>query len=398
MTRDTLINWGSYDVDNFGDLLFPFLVEHFLGHRYREVVHVSPTGTRSVWPDAKHSCAIVDVVERTTAAELIIGGGNLISYTASSSINYVENPEFARIVHPSFAWVPYVLLAKHGIPYAYNRVGVAKPIPAEKRTLVKQVIEPASFLSCRDAPSAGHLREAGVNSTLFVSPDSAIDIARVFRPAELSRHYQNEAREKYGIPIGVTTAVVHVKERYLKGQFDALTSIIELLARNAVHAVLIPLGICHGDDSLLLDRRLQTSSATCISNPELLVDVLSLLAASNFYIGSSLHGAVTSLAYRNNVVIVADEQSSGMAKFSGFLSQVALSRCLFPSWEHACEVLSTQGMTMFGRLSRSTIAALAGGRDVWNDIYESLLRPRAAEIPLVLDEAIERTVHAHYGI
>jgi len=357
VTRETLINWGSYDVDNFGDLLFPFLVEHFLGHRYREVVHVSPTGTRPVWPDAKQSCTIAEVVERTTAAALVVGGGNLISHTASSSINYVEKPEFARIVHPSFAWVPYVLLAKHGIPYAYNRVGVAKPIPPERRSLVKQVIEPASFLSCRDAAGAGYLRQAGVNSTLFVGPDSAIDIARVFRPRALSRHYHDEAREKYGIPTGVTTAVVHVKERYLKDQFDALTSIIDLLARNAVHAVLIPLGICHGDDALLLDRRLQTSAATCISKPELLVDVLSLLATSKFYIGSSLHGAVTSLAYRNNVVIVADEQSSGMAKFSGFLAQVALSDCLFPSWEYARRSLSTRGMTIFGRLSRPTLAA-----------------------------------------
>jgi polysaccharide pyruvyl transferase WcaK-like protein len=342
------------------------------------------------------SCTIGEALSATTISGLVVGGGNLVSWSASSSINYVESSEFAKIVHPSFCWVPYILLAKYGIPYAYNHVGVAKLIPQEKQSLVKLVIEPSSFISCRDSAGAAHLRQAGVTSPIIVGPDSAIDIAHVFSGQALREHYHRDAREKYGIPRNMATAVVHIKERYLKNQAEEVAQIAAILSKNGIHPIFIPLGMCHGDDAVLNDQRLQAHPATRIFRPESLIDMLSLLATSRYYIGSSLHGAIASLSYKNNIVIVADEKISGMSKFSGFLTQVNLSNCLYDSWKGACASLATHGMIMFGAISTSKISELGNRRDTWEDIYQSLhLAPR--ERP-TLNKALAKSVHDHYGI
>ena len=180
MQDKVLINWGSYDVDNFGDLLFPFLVEHYLGNTYSKIVHASPTGKQSRWADSIPTCTIAEAITNKNIEGLVIGGGNLISFTKSASINYVENPELAKIVHPSFFYVPYFLRAKYCIPYAFNYIGVSKPILAENQNAVKNVMESASFISCRDKESASRLFTCGVKSPVTIGIDSAINISKVF--------------------------------------------------------------------------------------------------------------------------------------------------------------------------------------------------------------------------
>jgi polysaccharide pyruvyl transferase WcaK-like protein len=399
LTDSALINWGSYDIDNFGDLLFPFLVEHHLRAYFPRIIHASPTGTTPVWPDARRSGTVADALAASTKiAGLVVGGGNLITWTTSSSTNYRENADFARVVHASFSWVPYVLLAKYGIPYAYNRVGVAKPIPPERETYVKTVLEAASYVSCRDYTGKDRLRGADVRSRIVVGPDSALGIARVFRPETLREHFHRETSPKYGIPQDAALVVIHVKERYLNDDLEEVVRMIGLLHARGLHPVFVPLGLCHRDDDILADPRLQGSVATCVPKPELLLDILSLLSVAQFYIGSSLHGAIAALSYGNGAAIVADEQSSRLCKFSGFLAQVDLLSHLYGTWRDACDRLASDGTATFGVLRNSTLQELIGSTEVWSAIHTSLVSFRHVRRDLVLDRSLAAAAEVHYGI
>lgn len=389
MNNKILINWGSYDVDNFGDLLFPFLVEHYLGNRYSKIIHVSPTGKQSRWSDTIPSCTVAEALTNKNIEGLIVGGGNLVSLTTSSSINYVENHEFAKIVHPSFFYVPYMMRAKYGIPYAYNYIGVSKPIPTEKQNIVKTAIESASFISCRDKAGADHLVKCGVTLPISVGLDSAIDISHVFSSEYLKNYYYtNNIQEKYGIPKNKVIAVIHVKKRYLKNQFLELSLILSFLIKNSIHPVFIPLGMCHEDELVFNDPLFQGYISTIIRSPKLLIDMLSILSLSTYYIGSSLHGAITSLSYHKKIIIVADEVESRLSKFSGFLSQVELPECLYRSWNDAYIGLENHGLSIFKTTSSLKRLELKNRVNSWEYIYQTLheINHQVNKINITIDE------------
>jgi lipopolysaccharide transport system ATP-binding protein len=391
-----LVNWGSFDIDNFGDLLFPFLVEHHLGRRYDEIVHASPTGTRSVWPDARSTLTITDALARGGVGALLVGGGNLISWTRSSSKNYAEDPFLADIVHKSFSLVPYILRSKFRIPYAYNYVGVTKTLPPSRHSLVKAAVETASYISCRDEASVRHLQACGVTRPIALGFDSAIGISAVFDRAALRDHYNSHVKESYGIPNVSRLATIHVKRRYLDSQFVDLDRVIRAFELNGLHVVCLPLGLCHGDDEVLADVRFGGHSATVIHRPKTLRDMLSILSVAEYSVGSSLHGAIVSLSYGNAVGLIADEERSGLWKFSGLLSQVGLSSCLFKTWADAAMVLESIGPSALGGVDPRRLARL-GGHEAWDSINERLRASNSVGPSLVSDAEVRACV-THYGL
>lgn len=391
-----LVNWGSFDIDNFGDLLFPFLVEHHLGRRYDEIVHASPTAIRSVWPDARPTVTINGALARGGVGTLLVGGGNLISWTRSSSKNYAEDSSLAAIVHKSFSLVPYILRSKFGIPYAYNYVGVTKTLPPSRHSLIKAAVETASYISCRDEASVRHLQACGVTTPIALGYDSAIGIAAVFDRAALREHYDSQVREWYGIPSVSRIAVIHVKRRYLDNQFADLDRVIRTLELNGLHVVCLPLGLCHGDDEVLADGRFGGHSATVVHHPRTLRDILSILSVAECSIGSSLHGAIVSLSYGNAVGLIADEERSGLWKFSGFLAQLGLSTCLFKTWTDAAMVLESSGSSALGVVDPRKLKRL-GGHQPWDSIHERLRASDSVGPQLVSDAEVRACVD-YYGL
>lgn len=393
MQEKVLINWGSYDVDNFGDLLFPFLVEHYLGNKYSKIIHASPTGKLSRWPDSISTCTIAEAITNKNIKGLVIGGGNLISFTKSASINYVENSEFAKIVHPSFFYVPYFLRAKYGIPYAFNYIGVSKPILTENQNAVKNIMDSASFISCRDKESASRLFECGVKLPVTVGVDSAIDISKVFSSEYLREYYFNEkVNEKYGIPTDKIIAVIHVKKRYLKNQFSELLLLISFLMENSIHPVFIPLGMCHEDEHIFYESFFLETNATIISNPKCLLDMLSIISLSDYYIGSSLHGAIASISYNKRIAIVADETESKFSKFSGFLSQIDIPECLFSSWENVYSEMKKYGLTVFKTISQSKVIELNSRVNSWDLIGKNLFESKSAKISIPNNDIVANSI------
>ena len=74
-----IANFGGYDVDNYGDLLFPYILEHRLRDKNINIIHVSPTGKNTEWEDSRASIScseffdIIDFIDG-----IIVGGGHVV--------------------------------------------------------------------------------------------------------------------------------------------------------------------------------------------------------------------------------------------------------------------------------------------------------------------------------
>jgi len=70
---------GTFDVANYGDLLFPLIARHRLGSMGVEIVPVSPTTGMTVFADAMRPVGIESLIAGEQAVDaILIGGGYII--------------------------------------------------------------------------------------------------------------------------------------------------------------------------------------------------------------------------------------------------------------------------------------------------------------------------------
>ena len=115
-----IAHFGTFDVDNYGDLLFPHLVEYRLPQYDWE--HISPTNNSSVFKDSMPIISFDDACKNLYNA-VIIGGGNIIHLLDNKETVYNFKEGFAY----SDLWVGSAKMAmEQGIPYVLNAPGISK--------------------------------------------------------------------------------------------------------------------------------------------------------------------------------------------------------------------------------------------------------------------------------
>ena len=129
---------GTFDVANFGDLLFPLVAQAELRRRLGEVkIRPYSYHARSAasWPF--HVAPLERLPEEVeTLNLLLVGGGDIVRFDALVALGY--QPGSSVIHHPTGFWLAPILIAHvAGVPVAWNAPGVPAPVPAWARPLVR---------------------------------------------------------------------------------------------------------------------------------------------------------------------------------------------------------------------------------------------------------------------
>lgn len=372
MKSKILINWGGFDVDNFGDLLYPFIIEHYYGSSFKYILHCSPTGRPNNWLDSKSTNLILDCIRHNEKYCLLIGGGNIISFSKATAIQYLISESHIKNVYPSFTILPLLLFKRYNIPYAFNSVGV-RIIDKSYKKILKSVFHNSSYISCRDVYSRTNLLDCGIIKPINISVDSAFQIDKVFPKKYLAEKYYSNILIKYNLNINSKKIVVHINDRYLKNDIGYLINFITLISKTYdLHPIFIALGPCHNDDSILqfLPDSIKAIS-TIIYRPTSIVDILAILAFADYYIGSSLHGGLVSLVYGNKIVYVVDEKLSNNYKFTGLVSKLNITNCICNSWEDSYSNIKKVGIDFFKGNSANVINIKNNIDDNFSNIINS---------------------------
>src|ERR1700684_4561775 len=176
---------GTFDVQNFGDLLFPLIAEHELRKRFGDVV-VRPFSYHAKsapdWPYDVTSVA--DLPERVGELDaLLIGGGFLIRFDKDVADGYA--PPSRAVHHPTGYWLTPALLAHlHGVPVIWNAPGMhLNAIPAWARPLLELTLRLSAYVTVRDEPSKEQLAALTGGDRVAVVPDTGFGIAGVLAAA-----------------------------------------------------------------------------------------------------------------------------------------------------------------------------------------------------------------------
>lgn len=365
---------GVFDMQNYGDLLFPLIAQFRLRPYGIDVVPVAPT---SASPGLQDAIAPIDVPEmfdsKTATDGIVIGGGYIIHAHRMDVLREYQDGGVGEWAGPSL-WIGAALAAAlRDVPLAWNAPGVPHPIAPSQRALTDAALAASSYVSLRDRGGA-QLLAAPLTTPVALVPDPIAELARMWPRQELESPFRSLlARKNCSAETGFI--VVHFRNRSLAGHKtdEAAAMLARFAIAQGVTPIIAAVGRAHDDD--LLARAISAS----LEIPHILLDdaanlkeVAAAIAFSRFYLGASLHGYVTAAAYGVPGVLVA---RPAYRKFGGFLEHTGRMDDLARDWPQAYDsARARMGESIAQRVPDAVFTALD---EHWRRIRAALDAPSA---------------------
>ena len=280
---------GTFDVKNYGDLLFPLMAAEALSRRNQsvQVLPFAPNSrSESSWPFRVHSTADFPELLPSLSA-VLIGGGQLIRFDKGYPVSVDPNVDV-----PLAYWlIPAALGALAGKPVLWNATGAWTDSPSAPwyNDVVRTVLSASHFVGVRDAASRSHLAQTVAAADIQLLPDTVFSISR-FWPLEQESADYIDWRKSLGIQ---GSYVVLQAQHEIANYRSALEPLLRKMGMATT--VILPICWCHGDRTEGFPRL----SADVTASPDWLPPRLisEILGRSDLVIASSLHACITSLSY-----------------------------------------------------------------------------------------------------
>lgn len=299
-----LLAVGAFERDNFGDLLYRELLDHYAGSAW-EITWGAPV----VGPDAPDGVVRwADALSSHDFDAVWAGGGEvgstppdyalLTSFGESALADRRDAPAAHRrrlademggvVLDPPYIPRPAAWPRHTGIPLVINSVGVSAVgrESASRRIPIVATIRDATAVSVRDTASGRLLDGLGIPHT--VVPDLAHVVAAV-RPMSVKR------REVALVQLNAQSVDAHGVENWARALHTALP-------RQPIRILLAGLAPAHDSPAIASRLRhelveLDPERQVTVSESHGVWDRIEEIAAAALWLGSSLHGRIIASAY-----------------------------------------------------------------------------------------------------
>lgn len=321
---------GAFDRHNYGDLLFPVILEEMLRINGfdGDVEYYSTSVSDMSRYGAKDTVGLGQLFRKSkTSCELIvIAGGEVLPATWPLIISYLVSPLAAKFINRGSKFLgssvsAYVISRLLGVksllPFvfapedfsrkvkiAYNAVGgshVKDENNFVRDTLVSK-LKNADYISVRDQETKDFLAKGGVEN-VELSPDCAILLSHIFpyeslgsRAGPCAHNVVNKFSRGY---VCFQSAASYVKGNEAVIKFQVL----DLIKRTGFGVVFFAIGRAtgHSDheifDFIKNDYDLNKSPDVVVCDCDSIFDLMWVISNSKVYAGTSLHGAITAASY-----------------------------------------------------------------------------------------------------
>jgi hypothetical protein len=343
MTRGgTVLMSGMFDMNNYGDLLFPLVAQDRLASAGYSLIPVAPTGGQADFPDALPTIDIAAMMSGDVAAAgVLIGGGYMVHANSLGFLDHYGDPGLGNWAGVGL-WLGATLAgALRDIPIAWNAPGVPHPFSSRQQKLVGAALRAASYVSVRDEGSRRLLGTDAADADILLVPDPIADLPRLWSKADLAADYRALLARK-GIAPDARLLAIHIRNRSVAGVDPARWSaaLRDFADAQGLVPMLVAVGESH-DDPAVARRFAQTIGAPCLmlDDPLSLREITAALAHSALYVGASLHGYIAASTYGVPGVLIG---RPNYHKFSGFLSHNGRPKDLATDWEDALRIAATR--------------------------------------------------------
>lgn len=242
---------GTFDVANFGDLLFPLLAQRALEDRLPGAV-VQPYSFRSMSAsDWVYEVRCIDELRHDVGHldGLLVGGGYLIRFDKDVAEGYVSTS--SQVHHPTGYWLaPTLWAAQHGVPTIWNAVGVAPTVPRWGSRLLERVLPLPDVVVAREQPSFRQLARHSPHRDVHLRPDTAMDVQDLEHADPMEQRRQRLLQE---LQITRPYVIVQASAR-LRKHVERIQTALEKLHAEGFDVVELPISLpqLDGSDALPL--------------------------------------------------------------------------------------------------------------------------------------------------
>jgi hypothetical protein len=179
---------------------------------------------------------------------------------------------------------------------AYVSCGVPFGLPPEKSAAIRAAFESADFIYLRDASSRDKLKTIGVARDIEVAPDLIVTLSDFF-DKDQERAKGLGLLAQYGVaPSKEIICFQSIPQRKSRAE-EMLRQLLALKKKTGAQIVLLPIGYCHGDDVFLKQLAEKSGGALIYAGIHSIYGIISVIAASRLFIGTSLHGNITAFSF-----------------------------------------------------------------------------------------------------
>lgn len=320
-----IAHFGTFDVDNYGDLLFPHLAEYRLSQY--EWNHISPTNNKTIFKDSKPIVSF-NYAKKKKYDAVVIGGGNILHLLDNRRTVYNNKEGFAY----ANLWVGSAKIAmKQRIPYIFNAPGISKKF---SHLLHKRIalftFNNSNYVALRERFSAEMAKRMSIGKSnldieIQIVPDTAFDIANMW-PLE------TENSSEY--------ISVNVNQRYHKPIQETAENLDKISKKLHLPIKFVVIGDCHEDLEFThkISKKMKAKHQVVESNS--LKNVAHVIGHSNYFFGSSMHGFITALSYGVPSFLILNKKP--LHKFIGLLEITELDKSIIcESFNDVFEILES---------------------------------------------------------
>jgi len=323
-----IILYGAFDRHNYGDLLFPLIMERVINelHPEKKVLIAGLIKSDLSRYGAKETITIKKALKMSKAdATLILAGGDVVACDWQSAFGYLLPKSFFPI-YDRIACYYFPQLTQHitsrligltsKLPFnlsrgdigasrkvIYNAVGateVSNVVNEQDIALLGGLMNETNSVSVRDQFSQAQLERIGCSSSKL-APDSATIMSSYISIDELeqkSSHVTKSIIEKY-----INGYIVfQISQGHVKGKEESFAKALSETSRYFNLPILfIAIGNAAGHNDTTGVHKVTSLLAKGTPYKTYLdgnvFDLMNIIRNASCYCGSSLHGLITSMSY-----------------------------------------------------------------------------------------------------
>ena len=311
---------SASDRINYGDLLFPLIFKKILNKfdPNIEFINYGIVKSNISYFGALKTYSYFKLIRNTQkfGGNLVVGGGEVFFANWSKLLGFI-NPIYSYLkkynifnrIEKKYNISKYLLIRNQvDIPFVpslielsdittkifYNSVGgnfSGTKSTKRNKIIINNLLE-ASHVSVRDKRTQKSLDEFGVYSE--ISPDSALIMSDLF-PVSYLENVVN--KEKLNLPKSYIFLQIGINKAP-KNLDQFVTSFMNEAKSNNLSVVLCPIGMApNHEDHKILDKILSYSEEFMMIIPENVFEIMYMIAKSDVYVGTSLHGLITAQSF-----------------------------------------------------------------------------------------------------